>query len=217
MKLKERHVSDLGEIVSSLSKIQGVVGILLFGSLARGDYDEYSDYDVLVLFEDKSLMWRSWDKLFQAVGSLGMNVHVIPETIVELKTANSVFLDELFRHGKVLFARLPLEVFLQPVELESFCIITYDMKDLSYRDKMKVMYFLYRKGSVGTVATMGGIKLGEGCILVPSSVADELIVMLSSLNVETKKLKTYISKDSLKHHSTRNESASKEPSISIVP
>ena len=34
-------------------KFQGVVGIVLFGSQARGDYDEFSDYDLLVLFENK--------------------------------------------------------------------------------------------------------------------------------------------------------------------
>jgi predicted nucleotidyltransferase len=216
MKLKERQVSDLSDIVSSVSKIQGVVGILLFGSLARGDYDEYSDYDVLVLFEDRSMMWRSWDELFQAVASLKLNLHTIPETLEELKTANSVFLEELFRNGKVLFARFPLEVFLQPVKLEPFCIITYDMKGLNYRDKMKVMYFLYRKGGVGTVAKMGGIKLGEGCILVPNRVADELIFRLTSFGVETKKLKTHVSEDSLKAHSTEKEPASKEPSMKIV-
>jgi len=58
---------DLSEIVDVVSKVQGVVGIFLFGSLARGDFDEYSDYDLLVVFEDKVLMWRSWDELFRVV------------------------------------------------------------------------------------------------------------------------------------------------------
>lgn len=198
MKLEERHVLDLNDIVDVVSKIHGVVGIFLFGSLARGDYDEYSDYDLLVLFEDKALMWRSWDELFQVVGSLKLNLHVIPETLEELKTASLVFLNEVFRHGKVLFARLPLEVFPQPVKLESFYLIIYDMRGLSYREKMKVVYFLYRKGGVGAVARMGGIKLGEGCVLVPSSVGDEIIATLSSFGVEAKKLEVYVSEDPFK-------------------
>lgn len=127
MKLKEKHISDLNEIVNAASKIQGVTGILLFGSLARGDYDKYSDYDLLVLFENKTSMWQSWDELFQTVGDLKLNLHVIPETLEELKAANSVFLNELFKHGKVLFARSPLEVFLQPVKLDSFYLISYNM------------------------------------------------------------------------------------------
>jgi predicted nucleotidyltransferase len=197
MKLKETQISDLSEIVNTVSKIQGVTGIILFGSLARGDYDEYSDYDLLVLFENKTSMWQNWDKLFQTVGDLNLNLHVIPETLEELKTTNLVFLNELFRHGKVLFARLPLEVFLQPIKTKSFCLISYDMSSLNYRDKMKVIYFLYRKGNLGTVASMGGIKLSEGCFLIPSSAADEITRMLNSFGVETKKLEIYINEKSL--------------------
>jgi len=111
LRLKERHVLDLSKIVDVVSRIEGVIGVFLFGSLARGDYDEFSDYDLLVVFEDKAVMWRNWDALFEAVGRLRMSLHVVPETVEELKSANPVFLDDLFRHGKFLFARLPLEVF----------------------------------------------------------------------------------------------------------
>ena len=197
MRLKEKHVSDLSNIVDVVSKIRGVIGVFLFGSLARGDYDEYSDFDLLVIFEEKALMWQNWDELFQAVGSLKMILHVIPQTLEELKAANPVFLDELFRHGKVLFARFPFEVFSRSVKLEPFCLIIYDMSGLSYRDKMKVVYFLYKKGGGGAVAKMGGIKLTEGCVLVPSDVGDEIIDKLSAFGVDAKKLEIYVSKDHL--------------------
>jgi predicted nucleotidyltransferase len=217
MKLKEKHILDLSKIVNAASKIQGVIGILLFGSLARGEYDEYSDYDLLVLFEDKTLMWRSWDELFQAVSDLKLNLHVIPETLEELKTANPVFLNELFKHGKVLFARLPLEVFLQPLKLESFCLISYDMSGLSYRDKMKVIYSLYRKGGVGAVATMGGIKLSDGCVLIPNSASDEITAILNSFDVETKKLEIYVSENSFETWvGQKSILTSKELSINIA-
>jgi len=197
MRLKEKHVSDLSNIVDVVSKIRGVIGVFLFGSLARGDYDEYSDFDLLVIFEEKALMWQNWDELFQAVGSLKMILHVIPQTLEELKAANPVFLDELFRHGKVLFARFPFEVFSRSVKLKPFCVIIYDMSGLSYRDKMKVVYFLYKKGGGGAVAKMGGIKLTEGCVLVPSDVGDEIIDKLSAFGVDAKKLEIYVSKDHL--------------------
>jgi len=85
-----------------LTRFQGVVGVFLFGSFARGDYDEFSDHDLLVIFEDKVSMWQSWDELFQAVGNLRMDLHVIPETLEEFEAANPVFLEELFKYGKVL-------------------------------------------------------------------------------------------------------------------
>jgi predicted nucleotidyltransferase len=205
MKLEEKHTLVLNDIVNIVSKIQGVAGILLFGSLARGDFDEYSDYDLLVLFEDKRSMWQSWDELFRAVGTLRLNLHLIPETLEELKAANPEFLNELIRHGKVLFARLPMQVFLQPIKLESFYLVTYDMSRLSYRDKMKAVYFLYRKGRIGVVAKMGGIKLSEGCVLVPKNAANGIITELSSFGIETKKLEIYTSEDLLEHSSARND------------
>jgi len=193
--LKAKHLSDLKRVVDVISRFQGVVGVFLFGSFARGDYDDYSDYDLLILFEEKSSMWRSWDDLFQAIGNLRMDLHVIPETLEEFETANPVFLEELFKHGKVLFARLPIEVSFRPIRLKTSCLIFYDMTGLSYKDKMKVFYFLYRKGNGGAVASAGGTKLGEGCILVPDDMGDEITGVLSGFGVRTRKLKIYVSEE----------------------
>jgi predicted nucleotidyltransferase len=193
--LEERHISDLNKIVDTLSKIQGVIGVFLFGSFARGDYDAYSDYDLLVVFEDKALMWRNWNGLFQAVGNLKMHLHVIPQTLEELKAANPVFLEELFTHGKVLFAKIPLEVFLKPAKLKAFCLVIYDMSGLSYKEKMKVVYFLYKKEGTGTVTKVGGVKLHEGCLLVPSSVCDDITSKLAAVGVKVKKLEIYVNEN----------------------
>nr|MDO8099432.1 nucleotidyltransferase domain-containing protein [Candidatus Njordarchaeota archaeon] len=198
MRLREGQILDLSSIVDVVSRIQSVVGVFLFGSFARGDYDEYSDYDLIVVFEDNDSMWRSWDGLFQAVGSLKMNLHVIPQTLKELKTANPVFLDELFKHGKVLYSRLPLRVFPEPLELESFYIVFYDMSRLNYRDKMRVSYFLYKKGGGGALARVKGVKLSEGCFLLPSEAGNEVIDMLSAFGVIAKKLQIYASGNDLK-------------------
>jgi predicted nucleotidyltransferase len=198
--LKVNQVSDLNKIINVISKFDGVIGVLLFGSFARGDYDEYSDYDLLVIFEDRNSMWGCWDDLFQSVGSLKMNLHLIPETLEEFKNANPVFLEELSKHGKVVFARQPLEVSLKPLKLKSFCVISYDLSGLSYKDKMRVSYFLYKnkKRSGGAVADAGGIKLSEGCILVPSSISNHIIAELKSFGVKTKKLEIYLSEEHLK-------------------
>jgi predicted nucleotidyltransferase len=193
--LKAQHISDLKRTIDLLSKFEGVVGILLFGSFARGDYDEYSDYDLLVLFEDKPQMWQCWDDLFRAVGSFKVNLHVIPETFEEFKNANPVFLEELIKHGKVLFARFPLEVFIKPLKLKPFHLISYEMTGLSYKDKMRASYFLYGKKGRGTLARSGGTKLGEGCILVPSSMAEEILNELHNFGVKTRKLEIFLSEN----------------------
>jgi len=191
-------VLDLGKIVDVVSKVQGVVGVFLFGSLARGDFDEFSDYDLLVVFEDRAVMWQNWDKLFDAVGALRLNLHVVPEALDELKSANPVFLDDLFKFGKVLFARFPFEVFAGPVGLESYCLVVYEMAGLSYRDKMRVVYFLFRKGGVGELGRVGGFRLGEGCLLVPSGACEVIVEGLKGFGVSARKLETYVNGDRVK-------------------
>ncbi|MGB9694214.1 MAG: nucleotidyltransferase domain-containing protein [Fervidobacterium sp.] len=191
--MKENQILDLKGIVDILSKFEGVVGVILFGSFARGDYDDYSDYDLLVLFEGKSSMWRCWDDLFKAVGTFRINLHVIPETLEEFRNANPVFLEELLKYGKVLFARLPMEVFLKPVKLKPFCLIFYEMAGLSYKDKMRLSYLLYRKKGEGLVARSGGAKFGEGCILVSSVMAEEILKVLEDFGVKTRKLEVFLS------------------------
>ena len=187
-----------------MSQIQNVVGIILFGSQARGDYDEFSDYDLLILFENKPLMWETWDELFQVIGSLNVNLHAIPETLEEFKNANPVFLEELSKYGKVLYAKIPLQVFLQPPNQQSFSLITYDMRNASYAEKMKASYFLYSKGNAGAVAKAGGIKISEGCIIVPSSMVDEIVGFLTSLGIRTREIQIFINSSLLKSYSDKN-------------
>jgi hypothetical protein len=56
-------------------------------------------------------MWQNWGSLFQAVGELEMSLHLIPEALEELKTANPLFLNELSKHGSVLYAKMPSKFF----------------------------------------------------------------------------------------------------------
>ena len=195
MRLKEQQKLDLNKIVILFSSIESVVGIILFGSQARGDYDEFSDYDILVLFKEKSEMWRNWDEVFQEAGSLKMNLHAIPETLEELKNANPIFLDELNRYGKVLFAKIPFEVNLQPVSLKPVSIIIYDMRTLSTAEKMKALYFLYSKDGEGEISKMGGIKISDSSVMIPTGSAEKIERILDSFGVKTKRMDIFVSSD----------------------
>jgi predicted nucleotidyltransferase len=43
MKLEQGQESILADIVNTFSRFEEVIGIILFGSRARGDHDEFSD------------------------------------------------------------------------------------------------------------------------------------------------------------------------------
>jgi len=45
---------EIGKIVEELKKIEGVVGVYLFGSMATGKQKKYSDIDICVITRDKT-------------------------------------------------------------------------------------------------------------------------------------------------------------------
>jgi hypothetical protein len=145
-----------------------------------------------------------------------MNLHAIPETLEELKNANPVFLDELYKSGKVLFAKMPFEVHLQPLNLKPFSLIAYDMRNVNYADKMKASYFLYSKGGTGAVAKAGGTKISDSCIIVPSDMADEIIRVLSSLNIQIIRTEVFINPDMSKALSTKKRIQGSEVKIETL-
>ncbi len=192
MKSRETQTSDLHELVGSITSLPAVIGVLLFGSSARGDFDEFSDYDLLILFENKEALWKDWDRLFQEIGRLNLNVHAIPQTLEELQTANPVFLKEVEEHGKVLFAKAPFDVSIKPINLKPYSLIIYGMSGLNYKDKMRALYRLYDKGGGGYLATSGGIKLGKSCLIVPSEVEKEVIEILTAHRAVISRIEAYI-------------------------
>ena len=183
----ESRTSVLHDLVERMAPVRGVVGVILFGSVARGDNDEDSDYDLLVLFEDRSAMLEGWDELFARLGSTNLDVHAIPETLEEVKRSNPVFLEQLRRDGKVLYSRWPMETALAPLGCEPVVLVAYDMVGLAANEKMRVVYHIYGKGRRGALAAGGGVKLGGGCVALPERAGLELAkhLRLSGVRVTT--------------------------------
>lgn len=50
MQLRSEQKSDLSNLIKAITDVEGVIAVILFGSRAKGDPDEYSDYDLLVVF-----------------------------------------------------------------------------------------------------------------------------------------------------------------------
>jgi len=52
--MREEMLEEVGKIVEELKKIEGVVGVYLFGSMATGKQKKYSDIDICVITADKT-------------------------------------------------------------------------------------------------------------------------------------------------------------------
>jgi len=186
MKSQAELAFDLSRLVDAITKVDGVLGIVLFGSAARGDQDEHSDYDLLVLFRDEKSLWSQWDTLYEHVGELRFLIHVIPKTIQEFReTTEPTFLESVLKDGKILYAKYPLEAPVQILGLKPVTLITFSMTNLSQSEKMALTYRLYgKKGKAsGILSVYEGQKVGPGCILVPAEHAARILEVLRKYKV----------------------------------
>lgn len=163
--------SNLSKIVDAVSRVEGVLAVILFGSRARGEYDEHSDYDVLVVFRDDETMWKNRRKIYENVGRLRLFIQILTRSMRELREETEpTFLESIMKHGKLLYMRYPLQAppFLQ--ELRPMVIVSYDLSGLPQREKMRVIYRLFGKSGGrprGIVGESEGLKLGDGCFMIP--------------------------------------------------
>ncbi len=198
MKLVGRLESDLDRLVEAISSVEGVVTIILFGSRARGDYDEYSDYDLLVVFKNDKVMWDNRRRLYEGVGKLGLFTQVLTRSIGELtEKTEPTFLRNILSQGVLLYLRYPLMAPALSQNLTPVAIVSYGLSGLDHGEKMKVIYRLFGKkaknhSSAGVVERSGGIRLGDGCFLIPIENLTTVTKILNQFNVWFETLRAYV-------------------------
>lgn len=95
--LKERLIQELGEKLGS---------IILYGSVARGDFGTESDIDLLLISEDKKLIEKAYE--------IGYNVDIKNNTVTSILTyspeeirknieAGSPFAKSIVVEGKIIY------------------------------------------------------------------------------------------------------------------
>jgi len=198
VKLESELESNLDKLVQAITSVEGVVAVILFGSRARGDYDKYSDYDILVVFRDDEVMWKNRRRLYQNVGKLGLFTQVLTRSIKEMKEKTEpTFLQNVLQHGTLLFLRYPFKAPALTQNLKPMAIVTYSLKEIQHKEKMKIAYRLFGKktknGSKGIVQENGGTKLGDGCFMIPIENLETVIQVLKQFNAKFETIKVYAS------------------------
>jgi hypothetical protein len=71
-------------------------------------------------------------------------------------------------------------------------IITYSLKSLTQKEKMKVIYQLFGKQKLkGIVEQRDGRKLGDGCFMIPIENLEEVTRILKKYNIKFQTLTVY--------------------------
>lgn len=104
---------DLEYIVEKLRNKYKLIGVVLFGSRARGDYKPWSDYDVLIIgVFDKPYLERLRDVL-EALSDISIPIEPHPYTVEEsidmLLKGNPMIIDAL-SEGVILYKTKEFEI-----------------------------------------------------------------------------------------------------------
>jgi len=77
-------------VANKIKEIEGIVGIVLFGSFSRGDYDDGSDIDLLVVFKDKKYLERGLREMYKITAKTNLFFQAIGLTLDELKNSKRI-------------------------------------------------------------------------------------------------------------------------------
>ncbi len=98
--------SVLDEIVRRIVEVAHPDRVVLFGSRARGDATEDSDYDILVVAPTEEKTWRRAVPIHMALGGVPVGCDIIWRTAQEIdewRNVRSHLLTTAMREGRVLY------------------------------------------------------------------------------------------------------------------
>lgn len=156
-------------VVDKMKEVEGTIGVVLFGSYSRGDYDEGSDIDFLVVFKDKSALDKGLKEIYRATSESDLFWQVIGLTLDELKS--SPLLESALRDGKIYYANEGVKKLLTSVH-KPYALITYSTANLSPKERVVFTQKLKGRGKgryryEGLIRELGGYKVGRGVMMIP--------------------------------------------------
>jgi len=96
------------EIVTRILDAMKPIRIVLFGSRARSNSRETSDFDVLVINESEEERYHRAAPLYRVLASLPVEVDIMvytPAEVAEWSGVKEAFVTTALREGKVLYER----------------------------------------------------------------------------------------------------------------
>jgi len=167
--LQSQVYDRIEHVVAKIKRIDGVVGIILFGGYARGDYDEGSDVDLLAIFRDKNALRQGSKELYSAASESDLFLQIVSLTVDELKSSN--LLESAKREGKIYLANDDVKKLLDELH-KAYALITFSSAKLSRKDKVVFTQELEGRGKgkytyEGWIQRLGGYKVGRGVMMIP--------------------------------------------------
>jgi len=178
-------IEDITDLGREIGKISGVEAVVLFGSYARGDFDEGSDVDLLLVFRDKLSLEDGWYEVTETTAKRHMFIQVVAITVDELKS--SPLLSVVLREGKTLFSTKGFSL-RELAKFKPYALVSYDLRSMAPDSKVKFVQTLQGRKSGkyayrGMLLELGGFKVGRNCLMLPQESLATLIDFLDKEGV----------------------------------
>ncbi|MEM3562516.1 MAG: nucleotidyltransferase domain-containing protein [Candidatus Jordarchaeaceae archaeon] len=179
---------EVERVINRLKGVGGVLGVILYGSYARGDYDEGSDVDILVIFRDGGTLREKLDEVYGITAETDLFIQVVALTLGEFR--DSALFRTVLREGKICYAKPEFGRMLNQV-FKPYVLITYSTSNLSERERVLFAYEMEGRRSgkyvyQGILQELGGFKVGRGVIMVPVESLKRIIDHLEGRKVDYK-------------------------------
>lgn len=140
----EFKMSLLENVVNKLVEVPGLVTVILYGSYARGDFDEGSDIDLFILFDTKGSMDKGYDSVIKILSKSHLFIQGNIRSLGELERSDPHFLQMVFGDGKILYWKPNLHIdLLGLLKLKPHAIIEYSLRNLAPARKSKLAFALF--------------------------------------------------------------------------
>ncbi len=187
----------LKKIAKELSRIEDVKAVILYGSLARGEFTSRSDVDLFILTTDDKTQKEVEDKVIELESEIGRNIQPTIRTITELQKTDTGLLQNIFQEGKILYLKepsdIPSAILLQQ---KPYLIYSFQISNLAQKDKARFNRQLYeqtRKGYKykGLLQEINGQKLSAGCVMIPYMQKERIEKFFKRFKVKFEQLKVW--------------------------
>ena len=167
--MQSRVYEEIEHVVGKMKEVEGVIGVVLFGSYSRGDFDEGSDVDLLVVFKDKGSLDKGLKEIYEATSKSDLFSQVVGLTFDELQTSS--LLESALRDGKMYHANEDVKKLLTPRH-KPYALITYSTASLNPKERVGFAQKLEGRGKgryryEGLIRELGGYKVGRGVMMIP--------------------------------------------------
>jgi len=190
-KQSEDFISALKKELPRLEEINAVV---LFGSLARGDYSiRHSDIDLLIFIGKEKPDPLLEEKIRTKIIKLSLGKELAPHVLFQYKILeeDQSLLRTIAKEGKVIFVRKAIVISWDLLGLKEYLLIKFDTAGKNPVVKNKLQRLLYGytiKGKKynGLVDGEQVISAGKGAVLAAQELAKKIIILSNQIGIQVK-------------------------------